>query len=222
MATVAAIKALPGARHNDAHAGTAAERERQAQAALRLWSMSVWHEDTQLIPFAPDLQRLIAQFRSLARDITADSATAPPSKVTGAAAQELALVLTAADAPLSSGLAQGPPSPVRVESTAPAGLASAWRLAALGAGARLNGAGRDTQKTSVATPTATSPTVAAWLSSAAGAAFGSGATGAAAPAAALLAVVAVCLLGTWLPRRLADDGLACKSALLNTRLERPG
>jgi hypothetical protein len=223
IATVAAVSVRAGATRDDATtAATAPARERQAEAALRLWSWSAWREGEQLSLFVPDLRRLMAEFRSLARDITSNITGETPSKIAGAAALELALVLTAVDAPLPSGSAYGSLAPAHLQAAAVPGVASAWRLSALASATRASEAVRDTQKTSVAAPTATSPTVAAWLPSAAGAAFGSGMTGAAAPAAALLAVLAVCLLGTWLPRRLADDGLAFRSALLNFRLERPG
>jgi hypothetical protein len=223
IATVATVQAANGAQRNEtSKVATASDRERQAQAALRRWSLTTWREDVALSLFVPDLQRFIAQFQSLARDITAASAAAAPSKVAGAAAQELALILTAANTPATNALADG--LLLRAGDGSAAGLSAlafARRLAVLSAAARI-GETRALQRTSVATPTATSPTVASWLPSAAGAALGSGMTGAAVPAAALLAVAAVCLLGTWLPRRLADNGLACKSALLNLRLERPG
>jgi hypothetical protein len=225
VATAAAVRAATGARRTDTSAAaTASERERQAESALRLWAWSApWREGAALTLFAPDLQRFIAEFESLARDITLNSAAEAPAKAAGAAAQELALVLTGANTPAVGDSSQGTPASARSGSSAALGsLTYAQRLAALASGASLDDALHGTQKTSVATSTAASPTVAGWLPSAAGAAFGSGMTGAAAPAAALLAVAAVCLLGTWLPRRLADDGLACKSALLNMRLERPG
>ena len=169
--------------------------------------------------FVPDLQRFIAQFLSLAGDITLRSTARVPTKFAGDAALELALILVSSNAPWLNAPAGELLLPRR---SGWAESLDAHALEILSSQARVPDATRALRRTSVATSTAASPTVANWLPSAAGAAFGSGVTGAAVPAAALLAMVAVCLLGTWLPRRLADDGLACKSALLNMRLERPG
>lgn len=223
IAAAAGARPVAGVQRNEKKGtpATAPERERQAEAVLLLWPSLASLSATQVAAFAPGLARFIAQFRSLARDITASSAAGGPSKLAGAAAQELALVLTGGTAPAPNAAGSGSPSALRSEASSTT-LAPASGPPAVAATDGLDGAKRAAQKTSVDTPMATSPTVAGWLPSAAGAAFGSGMTGAAAPAAALLAVVVVCLLGTQLPRRLADDGLACKSALLSLRLERPG
>jgi hypothetical protein len=68
----------------------------------------------------------------------------------------------------------------------------------------------------------TSPTAAAWPPSVTGAAFGNGGNGLAAPAAALLAIALMCLLGTRWAGRQAEDPFTWTSALLCLRLERPG
>jgi hypothetical protein len=225
-ATAAAVKPVASTQRDDTASGsaTATGRERQAETLLRSWpsAPSAAGADAALA-FTPDLQRLMAQFRSLAGDISASSVAEATVNLARAAAQELVRVLVDPSAPSPDTPGGSVLSPRGAWNLIPSALFSAQRLSELGSSeARLDAAKRAVQKTSVATSTAASPTVASWLPSAAGAAFGSGMTGAAVPAAALLAVVAVCLLGTWLPRRLADDGLACKSALLNLRLERPG
>jgi hypothetical protein len=203
-------------------ASSAVDRGREAEAVAGLWPSSPSAHGPQALSLAPDFQRLIAQFQSLARDISASSAASVPAKLVGAAAQELAQLIAAGAPSLNA-------SGRRVLSllARPAGElgapGSGPELSALERpGARLQDARRALQKTSAVTSRATSPAVGGLLPSAAGAALGSGMAGAAAPAVALLVAAAMCLLGTWLRQRLADDGLACRSALLNMRLERPG
>lgn len=221
LATVAtAGPAADATSNHPTAAASAADRERQAQAAVRLWPSSALMQGGSMGVFLPDLQRFMAEFLSLASDITTGSTaggTAAPTTFPGAAAQELTVILTSPDAPWLN-------APAGISLLPPRGAwaVRAQRLGALYLDARAPDAMRALRRTSVATSTATSPTVVSSLPSAAGAAVGSGMTGAAVPAVALLALVAVCLLGTWLPRRLAVEGLACKSALLNLRLERPG
>jgi hypothetical protein len=204
------------------------ERGAEAQAITTVPPPLSPREQPQTAALAPDLQRWVAQFELLARDSTAVSAAAAAPALARAATRELALESVALSAPPQMAGAPRPPA-AAVRSRPDAWIAAAPAEGSGYDAAQSSFARLDTLKGALHHPalraqaeSGTSPTVAESLPSTTGAAFGNGGTGLAAPAAALLVVAALCLLGTRLPGRLAEDRLAWKSALFSLRLERPG
>jgi hypothetical protein len=219
--TAAAVKRLRPIQADPvaSAAATALASDGQAREATGSLPSLVTHEAPAVL-LAPVLQGLIVQFQSLSRDSTAATALSGGPAIARASSRELASVVSSL-APLSEITAALPAHRATAVnalgelSGQNAGLEPRWppgsgKLALHHNPLRSQvGAG-------------TSPTAAAWPPSVTGAAFGNGGNGLAAPAAALLAIALMCLLGTRWAGRQAEDPFTWTSALLCLRLERPG
>jgi hypothetical protein len=199
------------------------ERQGQAETLTASWlPLTPREQQGTAIALTPNLRIVIAQFQSLARDNPTLGAGAVPPQLAGASTQELGSVLLRW--PLSTAAGPG------TRSVALGDLSGVWRARAsneLSAGAasiasseRFAPVRRALRHASVGTA-AESGTISGLISGA-GAALGGGATGLAAPAAALLALAAACMLATVMLGQLALDPFVWKSTLLSLRLERPG
>jgi hypothetical protein len=200
------------------------ERQRRAQGITTAWPAVSASEQPQATAPASELQSVISQFESLARDTPAAIAAPTGAAFALARTQEMrliSLILSASPLPTS---AVGPRSTLDS-----AGLDASFTVAAaerslpgvLPARSDRFGAARRTSPDAPARA-AVLPTSGEPLSSLAGGALGGGATGLGAPAAALLVVAAACLLATRSQDRRNMDPLPWRSVLLSSRLERPG
>ena len=193
------------------------ERQLHAEAITTAWPVATAREQPQAAELATELQSVISQFESLARDNPAGIAAQAGPELARARTQELALVsVILSPSPLPAAAA-GPRSalagawPDASTTVAPAGRSV---LGVSPARSDRFGAARRTAPG----PSAESETVPTGV----GSSLVGGATGLAAPAAALFVVAAACLLATRSRRRLSRDPFPWESVLLSLRLERPG
>ena len=201
------------------------QAERQAEAITTSWPAPASAEQPPAIKLTRDLQELIAQFESFARDSHGASPGAAADISAATTMQEQLPVTIVGDSPAPPPDALGPggvPAPDAVP-TSPAVLA--W--AADSVSDRLDPLATvrpilHRSATGSSAAWGANPTVSSSSRSGAGAALGGGANGLTAPGAALLVMAAACLLGTRLLGRRTTDPTLWRSALLNLRLERPG
>jgi hypothetical protein len=204
------------------------QAERQAEAITTSWPAPASAEQPPAIKLTRDLQELIAQFESFARDSHGASPGAAADISAATTRQEQLPVTIVGDSPapppdaLGPGGVPAPPAPDAVR-TSPAVLA--W--AADSVGDRLDPLATvrpilHRSATGSSAAWGANPTVSSSSPSGAGAALGGGANGLTAPGAALLVMAAACLLATRLLGRRTTDPTLWRSALLNLRLERPG
>jgi hypothetical protein len=199
------------------------ERQRRAQAITTSWPAATAGEQPQAAVPTSELQNVISQFESLARDTPAGITAPTGAELALARTQEMTLVSLILSASPLPAAAAGPRSALNsARSDASTTVAAAERSLPGVSPARSDRVGA-ARRTSSGPPaeSAVPPTGVGPLSSLAGGALGGGATGLAAPAA-LLVVAAACLLATRSQGRLNVDPLPSRSVLLSSRLERPG
>jgi hypothetical protein len=200
------------------------ERQRRAQTITTAWPAAAAREQPQAAAPASELQSMISQFESLARDTPTGTAAPTGAELALARAQEMTLVSVISSASPLPAAAAGPRLVLgSAQPDASTTVAAADRSLPDISPARSDrfGAVRPTSPGIPAESTALPTGVP--LSSLAGGTLGGGAaTGLAAPAAALLVVAAACLLATRSQGRLNMDPLPWRSVLLSSRLERPG
>jgi hypothetical protein len=199
------------------------ERERRAEAITTAWPAATAREQPQAAALATELRSVISQFESLARDTPAGIAAPASPELARARARVQALVsVILSPSPLPDAAA-GPRSTLtgaRADASTTVAPAEPSVLGVSPARSDRFGAARHGSSGTPA-ESAAAPTGVGSQTSLAGGALGGGATGLTAPAA-LLVVAAACLLATRSRGRLSMDPLPWKSALLSSRLERPG